>query len=192
MQIIKNTNQQLIKKIPGSYYTEDYFASTATSSATFATSAISYYCFVLPESLNIAEIGFHITSAAAPTTLGRFNLYDSDPNTLLPKNKLFADQTILIDSIGFTAFTVNSFLKSGLYYFAGLRPGGSFTVRTKANFAEGNFIGLGATEALVAPNVGTRLSPYSFGSDFPNIAIQNSPNITYLTASPPVLWYKVA
>jgi hypothetical protein len=193
MQIIKNTNQQqLIKKIPGNYYTENYFTATATSAGTITTSAISYYCFVLSESLNIAEIGFNITAAAAPTTLGRFNLYDSDPNTLLPKNKLFADQTILLDSTGFKAFTINSFLKSGLYYFAGLRPGGTVTVTTKANFFEiSSFIGLGATAAFISPYVGTRLSTYSFGSTFPNIAIQDSPNITYLTASPPVLWYKV-
>lgn len=191
MQIIKNTNQQLIKKISGNYYTEGYFTSTATSSLTIASSAVSYYCFVLPENLNIAEIVFNITSAAAPTTLGKFNLYDSDPNTLLPRNKLFTDQTILLDSTGFKAFTVNRFLKAGLYYFAGLRPGGTVTVTTKGNFTGiGNVISLSNTP-IITPYIGTRLSTYSFGSAFPDPAIQDSPNVTYLTASPPVLWYKV-
>jgi hypothetical protein len=188
--IIRNPSKIIIPKLSGRYYTEGYFTSTATSTAAFGQN-ISYYSILLPEDLNIAEIGFNQTTANAGITY-KANLYDSDPATLLPKNKLLADQTITADAIGFKALTVNRFLKAGLYYFAAIRTGGSSpTVTTKANtLGAGTVLGLGAVTPLTAANLGTRLSAFTYANDLPNPATQDSP-VTYINSGIPVLWYKI-
>jgi hypothetical protein len=195
MLIVKNNNKIThIKKIPGNYYTEGVHFSTGTTSTGIVSGQLIYYAFILPEDLNIIEIGFNVTSGGGVGSTCKLNLYDSDPTTLLPRNKLLTDQTVATNTNGFKSIVVNSFLQSGLYYVAITRTSASPpTVTGKNNTGAGN-----ATLALAAettPREGVRLaiilSTFNYSDNLPNPAIQDSPNITYTFSNIILFWYKI-
>ena len=191
MKLIKNTNTQLIKKLPGYYPDLLTGASTAASSNVATNGTLSYYALLIPETLLIQEVVINQTSSNAGVSL-KMNLYDSDPTTLLPRNKLLTDQTVTSDVAGIKVLAVGLSLK-GLYYFAIARPGGGApTIRTKANNTQaGTMFGLDLSTPLNSPILGTRLSTFTFADTLPSVATQDSPSITYLSSAIPMLWYKI-
>jgi hypothetical protein len=192
MQIIKNSNKLTIKKLSGRYYVEAQHASTATSTSSISPS-LSYFVFILLENVNITEIAFQVTSAASVSSTCKVNIYDSDPTTLLPRNKLLTDQTVAIDTTGIKSVSAILSLKAGLYYVALVRNGSSVGLSTKANNAIlGSVLGLGAITPTTTNNVGTRLTTFNYSNSLPDPATQDSPNITYINSGAPLIWYRVA
>jgi hypothetical protein len=192
MQIIKNTNQQLIKKIPGNYYTDLLCgASTGISSGAILNNALNYYAIIIPESLLISEIAFRQTTTAAGVSF-KMNLYDSYPDTLLPRNKLLTDTIVSADNLGIKSLPVNRVLK-GLYFVGVIRSGGgSPSCVTKANTLQVSqiFNLNGATGGDTAPSLGTRKNLHVYADIFPDPAIQNE-TITYVNSAILMLWYKI-
>jgi hypothetical protein len=192
MQIIKS-NQPLIKKIPGNYYTDVLAGTSSASSTTAIGQSVTYVALWFPESTFVSEIAFNQTNTAVGIS-HKCNLYDADPNTLLPKSKLLtSDVTISADAAGVKSVPINAVLQ-GFYYLAITRSGGAApSLTTKANVSHlGAFFSLGITTGgVTAPNLATRLTTFTFANDLPNPATQDSPSITYLSTAIPMLWYKI-
>jgi hypothetical protein len=192
MQIIKNTNQQLIQKIPGNYYTDELAGTSTASSGSAVGQSITYTALLISDSIPIIELAFNQTNTAVGVSY-KCNVYDSDPLTLLPRNKLLGSDVVLsADTAGVKIVPVNRVLK-GLHYLAVTRTGGaSPTLTTKANTSHlGNDFGLGSTTILATPNLGTRLTTFTFAGNMPNPATQDSPSITYLSTTILMVWYKI-
>jgi hypothetical protein len=124
MQIIKNSNQQLINKITGNYYTDLLAGASTASSGAAVGQNLTYTALLIPDAVLVSEIAFNQTNTAVGISF-KCNLYDANPATLLPNNKLLAsDVTISADAAGTKVIAINRVLK-GLYYLAVTRNGGA-------------------------------------------------------------------